>query len=161
MNPLNQYSFIIIAGLALLAVGGYFWFTGFTRRKAAALAALVAAFGAVWIGLRTGASAYQDSTQARVVIREAEVPVLVEFYSDYCAGCLAAKPTLDALETELRGELKVIRMDVASPAGQSLGDELRIHVTPTFILFDPQGNELWRRIGTLDPAEVYAAIEGF
>jgi thioredoxin 1 len=158
MNPLNQYSFILIAGLALLAVGGFFWFTGFTRRKSLALAALAVAFIAVWSGLRTGASAFQDAAQAEVVIREARMPVLVEFYSDYCAGCLAARPTLDALEVDLKDELKIIRLDVASPSGQALGAELRLYATPTFIFFDAEGRELWRRIGTLDPAEVRAAV---
>lgn len=158
MNPLNQYSFILIAGLALLAVGGFFWFMGFTRRKSLALAVLAVAFIAVWSGLRTGASAFQDAAQAEVVIREARMPVLVEFYSDYCAGCLAAKPTLDALEVDLKDELKIIRMDVASPSGQALGAELRLYATPTFIFFDAEGKELWRRIGTLDPAEVRAAV---
>jgi thioredoxin 1 len=158
MNPLNQYSFILIAGLALLAVGGFFWFTGFTGRKSLALAALAVAFIAVWSGLRTGASAFQDAAQAEVVIREARMPVLVEFYSDYCAGCLAARPTLDALEVDLKDELKIIRLDVASPSGQALGAELRLYATPTFIFFDAEGRELWRRIGTLDPAEVRAAV---
>jgi thioredoxin 1 len=158
MNPLNQYSFILIAGLALLAVGGFFWFTGLTRRKSLALAALAVAFIAVWSGLRTGASAFQDAAQAEVVIREARMPVLVEFYSDYCAGCLAARPTLDALEVDLKDELKIIRLDVASPSGQALGAELRLYATPTFIFFDAEGRELWRRIGTLDPAEVRAAV---
>jgi thiol-disulfide isomerase/thioredoxin len=158
MNPLNQYSFIVIAGLVLLGLGGAFWFTGFTRRKALALALVTAAFIAVWSGLRTGASAYQQPAQAQIVIREAQRPVLVEFYSDYCAGCLAAKPTLDSLEAELANELTVIRLDVASPAGEDLRGTLKLYATPTFILFDAQGNEIWRRVGTLDPGEVREAV---
>lgn len=158
MNPLNQYSFIIIAGLVLLGLGGIFWVTGFTRRKAVMLVALALGFVVAWAGLRTGAGAYQEPTQAEVILREAQLPVLVEFYSDFCATCLATRPTLDALEDELKDELKVVRLDVASLAGQTVRVELHVYATPTFILFDAQGNELWRRSGALDPSEVYAAL---
>lgn len=158
MNPLNQFSYVIIAALALLVLAAGFWWTGFTRRKWLALGAAAAACLVLWAGLRTGASAWQDPRQAETAIRESELPVLIEFYSDYCAGCLAAKPTLDSLEEELKGELTIIRLDVASVAGRELGRELNLLITPTFILFDAQGNELWRMLGGLDASAVREAL---
>lgn len=158
LNPLNQFSFLLVAGLSLAGLLAAFYFTGFSRRKGLALGVVAAAFAVVWLNLRTGTSAIQDAAQAELVIRNARQPVLVEFYSDYCAGCLAARPTLDALERELKGELTVIRLDVASAAGRELGGQLDLRGTPTFILFDSYGREIWRNSGGLDAAEVRAVL---
>lgn len=159
LNPLNQFSFLILAGLGLGGLLAVFYFTGFTRRKGLALGAAALALVVVWLSLRTGASPVQDAAQAELVIRSPRQPVLVEFYSDYCAGCLAAKPILDALERELKDELTVVRLDVASAAGRQLGGELDLRATPTFILFDRYGREIWRTVGELDAAEVRAALD--
>lgn len=159
LNPFNQYSFLLIAagGLVLLAAG--LALTGLTRRKAGAWLVAAAALAVAWLGLRTGPSEFQAADQAELVIRAAERPVLVEFYSDYCAGCLAAKPTLDALERDLKDHLQVIRLDVASAAGRELGEQLDLRVTPTFILFDTAGREIWRSLGSLDGPAVRAALD--
>lgn len=158
LNPLNQFSFLLVAGLSLAALLAAFYFTGFDRRKGLALGAAAAAFAVAWLNLRTGPGAVQDAAQAELAIRNSHQPVLVEFYSDYCAGCLAARPTLDALERELQGKLTIIRLDVASPAGRELGGQLDLRATPTFILFDRDGREIWRNAGGLDAAEVRAAL---
>lgn len=159
LNPFNQYSFLLIAagGLVLLAAG--LALTGLTRRKAGAWLVAAAALAVAWLGLRTGPSEFQAADQAELVIRAAERPVLVEFYSDYCAACLAAKPTLDALERDLKDHLQVIRLDVASAAGRELGEQLDLRVTPTFILFDTAGREIWRSLGSLDGPAVQAALD--
>jgi thiol-disulfide isomerase/thioredoxin len=141
-----------------MGLAALFILSGFNRRKAVTLVVVAAAFGIAWLGLRTGASPFQDAAQAELVIRDARRPVLVEFYSDYCLGCLAAKATLDTLERELEDDLEVIRLDVASVAGRDLGVRLGLRVTPTFILFDAQGRELWRMIGSLDAGAVRNAL---
>jgi len=58
----------------------------------------------------------------------------------------------------MRGELKVVRLDVNSEAGRELGARWRAGVTPTFILFDGAGREIWRGLGALDPDTVRAAL---
>lgn len=58
----------------------------------------------------------------------------------------------------MQGELKVIRLDVNSEAGRALGARWRAGFTPTFILFDGAGREIWRGMGRLDPEAVRAAL---
>jgi thioredoxin-related protein len=65
---------------------------------------------------------------------------------------------VDGLEQDMRGELKVIRLDVNSKVGQELGARWRAESTPTFILFDGAGREIWRAIGALRPEAVKAAL---
>ncbi len=158
LNPFNQYSFLLAAGAALLGLAALFFYTGWSRRKAAAWVIVAAALGAAWLGLRPGPGTTQELAEAELVIRSAERPVLVEFYSEYCVACLAAKPTLDTLERELKDDLKVIRLDVGSTAGRELGTQLGLRVTPTFVLFDAAGQEVWRSMGSLDASAVRTAL---
>jgi thioredoxin-related protein len=61
---------------------------------------------------------------------------------------------VDGIESEFEGELKVIRLNVQEPVGQTLGRKYRFEFTPTFILFDRQGEEVWRSIGVITPSEI-------
>lgn len=154
MNPLSQFSYVWISALVVIALAAYFWYTGFNLRKGLVLGFITVSLVVAWWGLRPEASSVQAADEARLIIREAQQPVLVEFYSEYCAACLAAQATLNQLELDLADRLTVVRIDVASTAGQDLSQQLNLQYTPTFILFDMQGNEIWRMVGGLDEAEV-------
>lgn len=82
------------------------------------------------------------------------LPVLLEVQSPYCLGCVAMKPAVDRLESELRDRLVVRRVDIQSVEGQQLVKQFGIEFTPTFILFDAAGKEQWRSAGQLDAARV-------
>jgi len=73
-------------------------------------------------------------------------------------GCLAAKPVVDRIEIEFTGKLRIIRLDIQSPAGHALADRYRFQFTPTFIFFDGQGEERWRAVGRLDPQQVRQSL---
>jgi thioredoxin-related protein len=60
------------------------------------------------------------------------------------------RPIVDGLEREYEGRLRVLRLDVQSQVGRELAPLYGFQYTPTFILFDAAGNELWRQIGGLD-----------
>ena len=60
---------------------------------------------------------------------------------------------MDGLKTEFPQSLKVISVDVQTSLGRTLTREYG-KFTPTFILFDPDGEEIWRMIGSLDPDQV-------
>lgn len=75
-------------------------------------------------------------------------------------GCTLAEPIVNGLETELKGELVVLKVDVNSAAGRALSAEYGAFGTPTFIFFDTKGEELWRQIGTIDAERVKATVEG-
>lgn len=158
MNPLSQFSYVWISALVLTALAVYFWYTGFNRAKILVLGVITIGLFVAWWGLRPTNSTVQAASEARLIIREAQQPVLVQFYSEYCAACIAAEPTLNRLETELADRLKVVRIDVASAAGQDLSRQLNLQYTPTFVLFDTQGQEIWRRVGSLDETEVRQLI---
>ena len=69
-------------------------------------------------------------------------------------GCTLAKPIVDGIENELQGELLVMRVNIQTEDGKELTRRYNSLVTPTFILFDKQGQEIYRSIGQIDPQAV-------
>jgi thioredoxin 1/putative thioredoxin len=47
----------------------------------------------------------------REVLRS-ELPVLVDLYADWCQPCKQLTPILEALQKELEGKLRIVRVDV-------------------------------------------------
>ena len=58
---------------------------------------------------------------------------------------------MDGLEQEWNGEVEIMRLNVQSAEIRPLLQELNFRYTPTFILFDGTGQEIWRTSGSLDP----------
>jgi len=69
------------------------------------------------------------------------------------------KPIVDGLESEFKGRLLVIRVDIQSETGRTLALLYDFQYTPTFIFFDAQGKELWRSIGQLDVAKLRGSLK--
>ena len=46
--------------------------------------------------------------------------------------------------------MRVIRVDVQSAEGKEIARQYG-SFTPTFVFFDPQGEEVWRAVGSIDP----------
>ncbi len=65
---------------------------------------------------------------------------------------------MDRLETELRGKLQIIRVNVHDTVGLKLGDRFDFRITPTFIFFDDNGIEQWRSVGALDAEHVRSSV---
>ncbi len=69
-------------------------------------------------------------------------------------ACVAMKPVVDRLEREHQGRLVVIRVNVQDPAGKELARRFGFEWTPTFLLFDSQGNLVWRAVGRIEPEDI-------
>lgn len=86
-----------------------------------------------------------DETFQRT-IAEAEIPVLVDFYADWCAPCKMMAPLVDEIASAYQGRALVAKLDTdRSPrATQPFG----IRGIPTTIVFK-DGREFARRVGAL------------
>ncbi|MBN2043471.1 MAG: thioredoxin family protein [Anaerolineales bacterium] len=71
---------------------------------------------------------------------------------------MAAEPIVNGLETELAGELEILQVDVYTPSGRELSKIYNNIGTPTFIFFDPNGDEVWRSFGSIDPDKVRESL---
>ena len=76
--------------------------------------------------------------------------------------CLAAKPVVDGLEREFEGDAFVVRVELSSGPGKEIGRRYDIDTVPSFVVFDHDGNIVFRRNGSagVPLKELRAALSG-
>lgn len=94
--------------------------------------------------------AVSDATFEQV-ITETTVPVLVDFYADWCGPCKIMAPLLDDAAHRRAGQLLVLKLD--TDRNPVTGQRFGIRGIPTLILFR-SGKEASRRVGAIPPAEL-------
>jgi thioredoxin 1 len=124
------------------------------------LIAVAAACYGIWRALVTHSTEGITTLQAfQDAVRNGVRPTLVEFYSLYCAGCLAMKPIVDQLETEAGTRLQIIRLNIDVEPGMSLVQRYGVLFTPTFVYFDQNGNKVRDSVLVLDRARILYELE--
>jgi thioredoxin 2 len=89
------------------------------------------------------------------VIADAEVPVLVDFYADWCQPCKIMAPILDDIARDRMGELLVLKLN--SDFNQATSMRFSIRGIPTLILFRG-GKEVAREVGAVPRAKLLALL---
>jgi thioredoxin 2 len=80
------------------------------------------------------------------LVSEAGVPVLVDFYADWCAPCKIMAPVLDELAADHVGKLLVAKLDTDASPQVSAAHGIR--GIPTLILYR-SGAEVARQTGAV------------
>jgi thioredoxin 1 len=98
-----------------------------------------------------------DETFEQEVIRS-QLPVVVDFYADWCGPCRTAEPVLLELSRSLAGRVKFTKVNVDDSDGVSRS--FGIHSIPTYLFVD-QGREKGRSIGPFDVAEFRTILKRY
>ncbi|HUL04394.1 MAG TPA: thioredoxin TrxC [Gemmatimonadales bacterium] len=94
--------------------------------------------------------AVTDATFDRM-IRDADVPVLVDFYADWCGPCKVMAPILDEVARERSGSMLALKLDTdRNPATTA---RFGIRGIPTLIAF-AGGQEVARHTGAAPRQEI-------
>lgn len=74
----------------------------------------------------------------------ASIPVLIDFYADWCGPCKLVEPLIDEIAGEREGRILVLKVDIDE--AEALTNRLGIRGVPTLILF-ADGDEVERSAG--------------
>ena len=78
-----------------------------------------------------------------------EIPVLVDFYADWCGPCKMMGPVVDQIAEEFDGKVKVGKLNVDNDP--EIAQRYRVMSIPTF-LFVKNGEAVGTSLGAMDKA---------
>jgi thioredoxin 1 len=85
-----------------------------------------------------------------------EVPVLVDFWAEWCGPCRMMTPTVDAVAVDYEGRIKVGKVNVDENNGTAM--RYNIRGIPTLLLFKG-GKIVEQKVGAVGKTDVVKMIE--
>lgn len=67
-------------------------------------------------------------------VLESDIPVIVDFWAQWCRPCLMLAPVLEEIATDLAGKVKVAKVNVDEEG--YLANQFRVSSIPTVYLFE-------------------------
>ena len=95
-----------------------------------------------------------DSFEQEVL--QAGVPVLVDYWADWCGPCKMISPILDEVAKEYSGKLKVCKLNIDE--NQATPPKFGIRGIPTLMIFK-NGNVEATKVGALSKSQLTAFVD--
>lgn len=96
----------------------------------------------------------KDNFEAEV--EKSDIPVLVDFFAEWCGPCKMMGPVIDEVAKEMAGKVKVAKVDCDTEA--ELAGKFGISSIPCLVLFKG-GSEADRSMGATSKDDLVAWIE--
>ena len=90
-----------------------------------------------------------DSASFETEVLNSDIPVLVDFFAEWCAPCKMLAPILEKLAEELAGKANIVKIDIDKDI--DLATKYGITAVPTLIVFK-NGEVIYTTTG-LQPLE--------
>ena len=89
-------------------------------------------------------------------VLKSDVPVLVDYWAEWCGPCKALAPLLEELAKEYGGKLKIAKVNVDE--NQQLARKYNIKAIPTLMLFK-EGNVQASKLGMMSKPQLTAFLD--
>lgn len=103
----------------------------------------------------TNTSPITDQSFEKDVL-QAGVPVLVDFWAEWCGPCRALGPKLEEIAGELSGKVKIVKLNVDENPGMPA--KYGVRGIPTMILFK-DGREVDQIVGNHPKENILALLQ--
>ena len=89
-------------------------------------------------------------------VKDSEIPVVVDFWAEWCGPCKQIGPSLEEISNEMEGKIKVVKVDVDT--NPSAAASLGVRGIPALFLFK-DGEVLSNKTGAAPKAALKSWIE--
>lgn len=89
-------------------------------------------------------------------VKQATLPVLVDFWAPWCGPCKMVAPLLDELAVEMAGQIKIAKVN--ADENQEIVQQFGIRGIPTLMLFR-NGEVLKTKVGALNKTQLTSFIQ--
>ncbi|UKO97108.1 thioredoxin [Nostoc sp. UHCC 0870] len=91
------------------------------------------------------------------MLSSSDVPVLVDFYAEWCGPCQMMGPILEQVNNQLKDRLRIVKIDTERYT--ELASQYEIYALPTLVLFK-QGQPVDRIEGVLQTPQLVQRLQG-
>jgi thioredoxin 1 len=103
----------------------------------------------------TNTLTFTDASWDKEVL-SSEVPVLVDFWAEWCGPCRMMAPTVDAIANDYAGRVKVGKLDIDQNG--ATGMRYQVRGIPTLLLFKG-GKVVEQKVGAIGKSDVQKMLD--
>lgn len=87
---------------------------------------------------------------------QSEVPLLIDFYADWCGPCKTLSPIVQSVKNDMGEAIRVVKIDV--DANSAIAGKLQVQSIPTLMIFKG-GKQVWRAAGVQSKHEIMSQLK--